>query len=635
MKSKTIIKIGSFFLIFTILLISLGGCTSDANTTQPPRSSTQTVSTNLTTTQTNQTTLPSTTQTATTTTNGSSQTPAVSSSTTSTPVPASTSSDTSSTSTSPTTTSVTTTTTTASSSSGGGGGGGGGSSTHYLNTDILGTYSKTKISNDGKINKDFSANSADGSVKLDFPAGTVALNQSAKRLSDLTVSIDSSSSATPEGTQIVTPVYKFGPDNATFSPAITLTLTYDLTSYTKVAEDLLYFACYNPDTSTWDEISGGTYNTTKNTATISISHFSTYAILGHTIREITDMYGTKLTVPAVINKVLSGGPVETQLIYMLAPDKLAGVNGTFAGIAGATTTTSFWNTSWDGTAPYIPQKYLDEVAGGPIPDIGNGSSKNLSYEQINLVNPDVVIEGKSSNLSLYRSKINCPVIGVNAGSDLLTQYSDEITFVGNLLGEPQKAADLISYYNKAMHYVNDKIRTLNDNDTVTVYYAEKDGTYTDGQESWHTNLLRYCKGYSVADLTDLGLSNVTNTSNSTQVSIEQIYLWNEETPINLIILGRETTLSCYTDMMNSAAWQELDCIKKDQVFFRPCNPISWFDGPPGYGQIIGMYWMIHLLYPNKTADINLYSLIKEFYSDFLHFELTDDQVDAILSQPTP
>jgi ABC-type Fe3+-hydroxamate transport system substrate-binding protein len=43
------------------------------------------------------------------------------------------------------------------------------------------------------------------------------------------------------------------------------------------------------------------------------------------------MYGTELTVPAVINRVISTGPVETQLIYMLAPEKLAGLSADWNG----------------------------------------------------------------------------------------------------------------------------------------------------------------------------------------------------------------------------------------------------------------------------------------------------------------
>jgi hypothetical protein len=43
--------------------------------------------------------------------------------------------------------------------------------------------------------------------------------------------------------------------------------------------------------------------------------------------------------------------------------------------------------------------------------------------------------------------------------------------------------------------------------------------------------------------------------------------------------------------------------------------------------------MVHLLYPNKTTDLNLSDKIKEFYSNFMHIDLTGEQVNQLLKQP--
>lgn len=59
-----------------------------------------------------------------------------------------------------------------------------------------------------------------------------------------------------------------------------------------------------------------------------------------TTRTITDMYGRQLTVPAMINRVLTSGPIEMELVYLIAPDKLAGLSFTF-----------------NGKPPLVPDKY--------------------------------------------------------------------------------------------------------------------------------------------------------------------------------------------------------------------------------------------------------------------------------------
>jgi iron complex transport system substrate-binding protein len=280
----------------------------------------------------------------------------------------------------------------------------------------------------------------------------------------------------------------------------------------------------------------------------------------------------------------------------------------------------------------IPEKYLN------IPDIGNGSSRTLSFEAAIATQPDIVLEGKTKNLDTYREKFgSIPVVGVNAGNSLMWDFEAEIRFVGDLLGVSDKADELIAYYREALDYVTSVVgsfrgETINDPDNpaqVRVYYAESsDGLQTDAKGSWHTNLLWYCGGANVAAV------NVENTSQAVAVSMENILAWDTEEPIDLIIIGRGSQTTTYDAIMSAGSpWQVLDCVKNGAVYVRPDNPTSWFDGPPGYGQIVGMYWMVNLLYPEETTDLDLNAKIKEFYSKFLYYELSDSDVAQLLSQP--
>ena len=46
---------------------------------------------------------------------------------------------------------------------------------------------------------------------------------------------------------------------------------------------------------------------------------------------ISDMYGRGIAVPTTINRVLTCGPIEMEAVYMIAPDKLAGLPFTWNG----------------------------------------------------------------------------------------------------------------------------------------------------------------------------------------------------------------------------------------------------------------------------------------------------------------
>jgi iron complex transport system substrate-binding protein len=318
------------------------------------------------------------------------------------------------------------------------------------------------------------------------------------------------------------------------------------------------------------------------------------------------MYGTKLTVPAVINRVISTGPVETQLLYILAPEKLVGLS-----------------SAWNGDPSLLPAQYKDILI------IGNASNGSFNFETALTTKPDVVLEGKTKNLATDREKFgSVPVVGVDAGADLLTMYEGEIKYVADLLGVPERGTALLAYYHEAMDYVKSIVASISDKDKVRVYYAEgNDGLQTDAEGSWHTNLLTFCGGDNVADV------KVSNTSQAVQISMEQIYAWEAKELIDMIIIGRTSQASTYHTILSSGTWKQLWCVRQGVVYVRPDNPTSWFDGPPGYGQILGIYWMVHTLYPEKTAGLDLTAKIKEFYSKFLHYDLSDSEVAGLLANP--
>jgi len=330
-----------------------------------------------------------------------------------------------------------------------------------------------------------------------------------------------------------------------------------------------------------------------------------------TTRVITDMYGRQVTVPTHINRVLTSGPIEMELVYLIAPDKLAGLSFTF-----------------NGNPPLVPTKYSNlSVIGGWF------GTQTGNYETFIAAEPDIILEGTQTNIAERQEKFgSIPVVGVRAGNettnyadDALTGYENEIRFLGELLGAQEKAESLITYYKDAMKYVNSKVSNISDKDKVKVYYAEgKDGLSTDPAGSMHTKLLAFCGGINVADVT------LKPGYGMAETSLEQILMWDPD----MIIIGRGSQSTLYKTVMNDSTWSQLTAVKNMKVSLRPDNPFSWFDGPPGPCQIVGMYWMVNKLYPDRTTDLDLKAKIKEFYSKFLHYDLTDAEINKLLANPS-
>ena len=324
---------------------------------------------------------------------------------------------------------------------------------------------------------------------------------------------------------------------------------------------------------------------------------------------ITDMWGRKLITPTVINRVLTTTPIEMELVYMLAPDKLAGLS-----------------KAWTGSPPLVPDKYknLPLVGGWYGTETGN-------YETFIAQKPDIILDGGENQpdpvaaINDRQAKFgSIPVVGVKAWVAVDT-YEDVIRYTGELLGAQERSENLITYYNDAMKYVKSITSQIPDNEKVKVYYAEgKEGFSTDPAGSQHTQLLDFCGAKNVADVVlkpGYGMADVT---------LEQILLWDPD----MILIGRQSQASLYKTVMTDSRWSQTRAVKNGKVAVRPENPVSWFDGPPGPSQIVGMYWMVNKLYPDKTKGLDLSAKVKEFYSKFLSYELTDADVASLLANPS-
>ena len=150
----------------------------------------------------------------------------------------------------------------------------------YTETNLFGIEASFRISSTGEILETIEATSEDGMLTITIPEGTIALDKDGKRLASLEMAVDESPPDPPEDAHIIGLAYDFGPDGATFDPAITLTWSYDPDALPEdVAEEDLVIAYYDEDAGRWVELDC-VVDTVNNIITASIAHFTTFAIIG-------------------------------------------------------------------------------------------------------------------------------------------------------------------------------------------------------------------------------------------------------------------------------------------------------------------------------------------------------------------
>ena len=317
-------------------------------------------------------------------------------------------------------------------------------------------------------------------------------------------------------------------------------------------------------------------------------------------KNITDAVGRNVEIPNTINKVVSTSPPMTTVVYMLVPDKLGAVN-------------SEWT---DSEKAFVPSKYQG------MPNIGGWyGTHDGSYEEFIASNPDIIIESKDlDTVNERQAKFGkIPVVGVSDPTDV-EKVNESILFTGEVIGAKDNAQKLVDFNNKHLDEVHKKSAELSDNDKKSVYYAEgKDGLKTNPSGSSHSQLIDLVGGKNVAN----SLNQGANSTMGVQVSIEQVVTWNPDVIIT-------TNPDFYAKVYNDSDWASINAVKNHEVYLSPQSPFKWFDRPVGANMIIGVPWTAKVIYPDKYTDINMINVTKEFYSNFYHYDLSDDQAKQIL-----
>lgn len=321
-------------------------------------------------------------------------------------------------------------------------------------------------------------------------------------------------------------------------------------------------------------------------------------------REITDMAGRKVTVPAAenIESVFSAGPVAAIFLYMVAPDKLLG-----------------WNYELnDVEKSIILDKYQD------LPNFGMGDAVN--YEAIIAANPTIAINSGKINDTMVSDcdalseSLGIPVVAVD---NKLNNSAEAFRFMGELLGVEDHAEELAQYAEQVFTDIN-ALSDIPEEKKVSVYFGNgEDSLETAPRGSQHAQILDAINAVNVADL-ELG------DGSRVQISAEQLLAWD---PDVIVVNGEpkadKSGNSAAEDILSNPDYASLKAVQDQKVYGTPNAPFSWVDRPAGPNRLIGMRWFSALIYPEYIkCDIN--EEIHKFFDLFYHVDLSDEQLENVL-----
>ena len=281
---------------------------------------------------------------------------------------------------------------------------------------------------------------------------------------------------------------------------------------------------------------------------------------------------------------------------------------------------------WSSSPSKLAQKYIDK-AYWDLPEYGKfyDNAEDFNREALMASAPEVIIdvgewdEEYKADLDTLQEQLGIPVILVEAN---LEQNPAAYRTIGELLGEPERGEALASYCETVLADAKEKAASIPEAERKTVYYGEKDtGLSTILSGTIHSQIYELVGAKIVVDA---GSAQVQQGGGT--ISMEQLLAWDPD-----VIMFAQGSI--YATVAEDASWAALNAIKNDTYYEIPTEPYNWLGRPPGPNRMIGVRWLGNLLYP-EVFDYDIEKEVKDFFSLFYRYELTDAEVQGLLGNST-
>ncbi len=300
----------------------------------------------------------------------------------------------------------------------------------------------------------------------------------------------------------------------------------------------------------------------------------------------------------VVRVYPAGGPASV-LLYVLAPDRLAG---------------------WSRPLGPSQRAYLLPSA-ADLPVLGRltGRAGTANLEVLLRARPDVILDYGSvgatyvSLADRIQAQTGIPYVLVDGS---LSGTPAALRSVGVLVGAADRGEVLARYAERALAEVDRRVARVPAGGRPRVYYAR-------GPDGLETGLRG---AINVESLERLGARNVAGDALGggilVRVSLEQILNWDPE-----VVVTTEPAVAALT--RHDPRWRGVRSVRDGRVYTAPADPFPWIDVPPSVNRLVGLWWLGRVLYPREFSD-DLRALTREFYALFYHRSPDDAQLDALL-----
>lgn len=331
-------------------------------------------------------------------------------------------------------------------------------------------------------------------------------------------------------------------------------------------------------------------------------------------RTFVDDVGREVVLPVEINAVSPSGPLAQIVLYSLDPNLFVSVSSSFNS---------------------VETKYVDpRLLTFPVTGQFYGSkASTMNPESIMALDRqlhiDVVLdigeakETMKPDLDAIQSKTNVAFAFVtqNKLSDIPGSYLK----LGELLDRKEQGERLSAYAAALLAKFDAGMQTIGDGKRSLIYVTAINGNSVSmvGNGSYHAEVIDYVGNNIAAPVT-------SSSGTGDGYTMEDILQMNPD----YIIVSYTADHAYYNKIMRDPMWRSLTAVQNGNVYEAPYGPYNWMGTPPSVHRLLSLIWLGNLMYP-EVFDYNINDRVKEFYSLFFHYDLTDAELSDLMIYAKP
>jgi len=351
---------------------------------------------------------------------------------------------------------------------------------------------------------------------------------------------------------------------------------------------------------------------------LALLSVSTVAFCGGAVveenRTFVDDVGREITLPVTIDAVSPSGPLAQIVLYSLDQDLFVSVSSEFT----------------DAQATYIDPRLLTLPVTGQFYGSKASTMNPESIMELNRqLNIDVVLdigEAKQTmktDLDDIQAKTNVPFAFITQNK--LEDIPGSYVKLGELLSRPERGQELSDYVAALLAEFDSGMKKVGDNKKSLIYVTAIDGNSVSmvGSGSYHAEVIDYLAN-------NLAKPAASSSGTGDGYTMEDILQMDPD----YIIVGYTDGHAYYNEIMTKPMWQSLSAVKEGNVYEAPYGPYNWMGGPPSVQRLLSMIWLGNLMYPD-VFDYTIDDRVKEFYSLFFRYDLTDAELGDLMVYAKP